>query len=132
MTLTHHDHAAAGTAGDTQWVPACRLDALVPGRGVAVLLPDGMQVALFLLSSGDLHAVGNVDPFGRAAVMSRGLVGDRDGEPTVASPLLKQVFSLRTGLCLDGTPTDPDTDDTVGLGTFATRVVDGRVDIAAW
>jgi len=124
MTLTHHDHVASRAAGEAEWVTACRLDTLVPGRGVAVLLPDGMQAALFLLPSGELHAVGNIDPFGRAAVMSRGLVGERDGEPTVASPLLKQVFSLRTGHCLD--------DDTVGLGTFATRVVDGRVDIAAW
>lgn len=123
MTLTHHDHTS-GVVGDTSWVPACRLDALVPGRGVAVLMPDGMQAALFLLATGELFAVGNIDPFGRAAVMSRGLVGDRDGEPTIASPLLKQVFSLRTGRCLD--------DDTVGLGTFATRVVDGRVDVAAW
>ncbi|MEH3156910.1 MAG: nitrite reductase small subunit NirD, partial [Gordonia paraffinivorans] len=108
MTLTHHDRAD-GVVEDTAWVPACRLDALVPGRGVAVLMPDGMQAALFLLGTGELFAVGNIDPFGRAAVMSRGLVGDRDGEPTVASPLLKQVFSLRTGRCLD--------DDTVGLGT---------------
>lgn len=123
MTLTHHDHAT-GVVGDTDWVPACRLDALVPGRGVAVLMPDGMQAAVYLLTTGEVYAVGNIDPFGRAAVMSRGLVGERDGEPTVASPLLKQVFSLRTGHCLD--------DDTVGLGTFATRVVDGRVDIAAW
>ena len=29
--------------------------------------------------------------------MSRGLVGDRGGEPTVASPLLKQAFSLVDG-----------------------------------
>ncbi|WP_299571344.1 nitrite reductase small subunit NirD [uncultured Williamsia sp.] len=123
MTLTHHDRAH-GVVGDTDWVPACRLDALVAGRGVAVLMPDGMQAALFLLPTGELYAVGNIDPFGRAAVMSRGLVGDRDGEPTVASPLLKQVFSLRTGRCLD--------DDTVGLGAFATRVVGGRVDVAAW
>ena len=101
------------------WTAACTLDSLVPGRGVAVLLRGGTQAALFLLPDGRLFAVGNIDPFGRAAVMSRGLVGDRGGEPTVASPLLKQAFSLADGCCLD--------DDTVGLGSFETSVVDGVI-----
>ncbi|PXW30972.1 UNVERIFIED_CONTAM: nitrite reductase (NADH) small subunit [Williamsia faeni] len=82
------------------WTAACHFDRLVPGFGVAVLLPGGEQVALFRMVDGELYAVGNIDPFGNAAVMSRGLVGDRDGEPTVASPLLKQVFSLVDGRCL--------------------------------
>lgn len=109
--------SAAGTAQG--WTTACALDSLVPGRGVAVLLRGGTQAALFLLPDGRLFAVGNIDPFGRAAVMSRGLVGDRRGEPTVASPLLKQAFSLVDGRCLD--------DDTVGLGSFETTVVDGII-----
>ncbi|KZF12889.1 MAG: nitrite reductase small subunit NirD [Rhodococcus sp. (in: high G+C Gram-positive bacteria)] len=102
-----------------EWTAACTLESLVPGRGVGVLLRGGTQAALFLLPGGALFAVGNIDPFGRAAVMSRGIVGDRGGEPTVASPLLKQVFSLVDGRCLD--------DDTVGLGSFETELVDGVV-----
>jgi nitrite reductase (NADH) small subunit len=101
------------------WVRACRVDALVPGRGVAVLLPGGEQGALFLLPTGMVYAVGNVDPYSGAAVLSRGLTGDRAGEPTVASPLLKQVFSLRTGEALD----DPQT----RLPTYAVRVAHGVV-----
>ncbi|KQU53586.1 nitrite reductase small subunit [Rhodococcus sp. Leaf278] len=101
------------------WTPACTLDALIPGRGVAVLLRGGTQAALFLLDDGRLFAVGNIDPYGRAAVMSRGLVGDRGGEPTVASPLLKQVFSLVDGRCLDDTE--------VGLGSFEVSCVEGVV-----
>lgn len=110
--------AAGGTHSAREWTPACTVDSLVPGRGVAVLLRGGTQVALFLLETGETYAVGNVDPFGRAAVMSRGLVGDRAGEATVASPLLKQVFSLVDGRCLD--------DESVGLGSFETRT-DGGV-----
>ena len=106
------------TTTDT-WTTACSLERLIPGRGVAVLRPDGTQVAVFLLTTGELHAVGNVDPFSRAAVLSRGLVGDRRGEPTVASPLLKQVFSLRTGRCLD--------DDTHAVAVHEVRVEDGTV-----
>ncbi|WP_127782304.1 nitrite reductase small subunit NirD [Rhodococcus sp. X156] len=100
----------------TTWVDACPLDHLIPGRGVAVLLPTGKQAALFRLADGSLHALCNLDPFSGAAVLSRGLVGDRDGEPTVASPLLKQVFSLRSGVCLD--------DETVAVRVYDVRVVD--------
>ena len=85
-----------------EWTSACPLSHLIPGRGVAVLLRGGEQVALFLLEDGTLRAVSNFDPYGRAAVMSRGLVGDRDGEPIVVSPLLKQAFSLVDGRALVG------------------------------
>jgi nitrite reductase (NADH) small subunit len=103
------------------WTRACALAALQPGRGVAVLLPDRDQAALFLLPDATLAAVGNIDPFGRAAVMSRGIVGDRHGEPTVASPLLKQVFSLVDGRCIG--------DDSHVLPVYDVRVVDGFVEL---
>ncbi|WP_435278463.1 nitrite reductase small subunit NirD [Rhodococcus yananensis] len=104
-----------------EWTSACPMSQLIPGRGVAVLLRGGEQVALFLLDDGTLRAVGNIDPFGRAAVMSRGIVGDRAGEPTVASPLLKQVFSLDDGRCLD----DPETH----LPVYDVRVWAGVVQV---
>lgn len=107
--------------GAKHWVSACPVTALVPGRGVAVLLPGGSQAALFVLPNGMIYAVDNLDPYARAAVLSRGLTGDRGGEPTVASPLLKQVFSLRTGAALD----DPE----VALPTYAVRVQHGIVKV---
>ncbi len=87
-------------------------------RGVAVLLPDSAQVALFLLADNSIRAVGNIDPIGRAAVMSRGIVGDRGGVPVVQSPLKKQAFSLRDGRCLDA--------EEVSLPVYATRIGCGR------
>ncbi|WP_227996235.1 nitrite reductase small subunit NirD [Nocardia australiensis] len=104
------------------WTHACRLDYLIPGRGVAVLLRGGRQAAVFLLSDGVVYAVGNIDPIGRAAVMSRGIAGDRGGVPVVASPLLKQAFSLVDGRCLD--------DDSAALPVYAVRVEDGIVSIS--
>ena len=83
------------------WTAACPLSRLEPLRGVAVLLPDGAQVALFRLADDSIRAVGNIDPIGRAAVLSRGIVGDRGGIPVVQSPLKKQAFSLLDGRCLD-------------------------------
>ena len=83
------------------WTTACSYDHLIPGRGVGVLLDDGSQAALFRLDDGSVHAVGNVDPFSGAAVLSRGIVGDRSGRATVQSPILKQAFALEDGSCLD-------------------------------
>lgn len=83
------------------WTTACDYDHLIPGRGVGVLLDDGSQAALFRLDDGTVHAVGNVDPFSGAAVLSRGIVGDRAGRATVQSPILKQAFALEDGSCLD-------------------------------
>lgn len=111
------------TSPDGQWVPACPAERLLPERGVAVLLPDGRQAALFRTYDGALYALDNIDPFSRAAVMSRGIVGDRTGEPTVASPMLKQVFSLRTGTCMD--------DPQVRLATYRVRERDGMIDVSA-
>jgi nitrite reductase (NADH) small subunit len=105
------------------WTTACAYDFLIPNRGVGVLLPDGAQVALFKLDDGSLHAVGNIDPFSGAAVMSRGIVGDRGGRPTVQTPIKKQAFALDDGACLD----DPD----VALPVYPTRIVDGSVEIGA-
>lgn len=104
------------------WTTACAYDRLLPCRGVGVLLPDGTQVALFRLHDGSLRAVGNVDPFSGAAVISRGLVGDRAGRACVQSPIKKQAFAFDDGTCLD----DPD----VGLPVFRTRVTDdGHVEV---
>ena len=125
-TTTQIDAAqiAAGAPTDSAaWTRACALDFLIPNRGVAVLLPGGRQAALFRLPGDRLFAVGNIDPFGRAAVMSRGLVGDSKGQPIVASPLLKQRFSLVDGRCLD--------DATMSLPVYDVRVVDGMVEVAS-
>ncbi|MEU7639507.1 MULTISPECIES: nitrite reductase small subunit NirD [unclassified Streptomyces] len=83
------------------WFTVCGLNDLTPGRGVAALLPDGRQVAVFRDRAGRLYGIDNRDPFGGAAVLSRGLTGTHQGRPFVASPLLKQRFDLETGDCLD-------------------------------
>ncbi|MFD7705803.1 nitrite reductase small subunit NirD [Streptomyces sp. NPDC059786] len=83
------------------WLTVCDLSLLTPGRGVAALLPDGRQAALFRDRAGHTYAVDNRDPFSGAAVLSRGLTGTHQGRPYVASPLLKQRFDLESGRCLD-------------------------------
>jgi nitrite reductase (NADH) small subunit len=53
--------------------------------------------------------------------MSRGIVGDRGGRATVQTPIKKQAFALDDGVCLD--------DPQVALPVYATRVVDGYVEV---
>ena len=77
----------------------CRLDDIVPDTGVAALV-RGEQVALFRVDR-KVYAIGNRDPFSGANVLSRGIVGDLNGELVVASPVYKQHFSLLTGRCLE-------------------------------
>ncbi|MFI8354063.1 nitrite reductase small subunit NirD [Streptomyces cyaneofuscatus] len=96
------------------WLTVCDLDRLSPGRGVAVLLPDGGQAALFMDRAGVVRAISNRDPFTGAYVLSRGLLGSAGGRPFVASPLLKQRFDLETGVCLD--------DEDVSVAVYAVRV----------
>ena len=108
MTLVHE--AIAETA-PTGWVRVCALTDLEVERGRAALL-GGIQIALFLLhgaggNPGRVHAVSNFDPYSRANVISRGIVGTRQDAPTVASPMYKQVFDLRTGVCLDTQGKEP-------------------------
>jgi nitrite reductase (NADH) small subunit len=115
---TESDAGAALAAG--AWVDVVALDELTPGRGVAALV-GGRQVAIFLVAGGELFAVDNHDPFSKTYVLSRGLVGDRDGVPKVASPMYKQSFDLRTGRCLD--------DDSVRIPVYPVRVESGRVQV---
>ena len=80
-------------------VRVCSLADLEVERGRAALF-GSTQIALFLLADGTVHAVSNLDPYSGAHVMSRGIVGTRHDAPTVASPMHKQVFDLRTGVCI--------------------------------
>ncbi len=79
-----------------------KLTDLQANAGVCALV-DGQQIALFWLPEEQpaVYAIGNWDPLGKANVLSRGIIGDMDGEPVVASPLYKQHFSLRSGRCLE-------------------------------
>lgn len=95
------------------WEPVCRFDDLEVERGAAALV-HGQAVALFRTHAGEVFAIANHDPFSRASVLARGIVGTRGGVDFVASPMHKHAFDLRTGDCLD--------DDQVTVATYAVRV----------
>src|SRR5262245_12445129 len=103
------------------WTPVCPYDRLEPERGVAALLGQH-QIALLRPHAGDLHAIDNFDPYANANVLSRGIMGTRGDTPTVASPMHKQVYDLRTGACLDLPG--------VSVRTYPVRCRDGVVEVA--
>ena len=110
-----HQVDAPGAA----YQPVCRLDQIEVEGGVAALV-RGEAVAVFRTFDGEVFAMGNYDPWARASVLARGIVGTRGETPFVASPMHKHAFDLRTGLCLD--------DDHVSVPAYDVRVdADGVV-----
>lgn len=111
------------SADSKNWVTICSLDAIAPNTGVNALVGTE-QVAIFRIGSTDeVYATGNFDPFSKAFVMSRGILGDRQGVLKVASPIYKQNFDLKTGVCLD--------DETISLPVYPVRVIDAQVQIGS-
>lgn len=110
------------------WVRVCALDDLTPERGRAALVGD-VQIALFRLVDGSVRAVSNYDPYGEAHVLSRGIVGstefsDGSQAPTIASPLHKQAWDLRTGAVVETQGRDERR-----IAAFPVAVDDGQVMI---
>ncbi len=129
MTLTTE-------APTRSWIDVCPLEQLIVDRGVCAKVGP-YQVAVFRVGPGrcddapattagtspdEIYALSNFDPFSRANVLSRGIVGCRGNRLKVASPVYKQSFDLTSGQCLD--------DPSVSVPTFEVRVVDGHVQVA--
>jgi nitrite reductase (NADH) small subunit len=105
------------------WIPICALDDILPETGVCAFIGN-RQIALVRVGQGaSVFAVDNFDPFSKAFVVSRGIVGDQDGVPKISSPIFKQSFNLITGQCLD--------DPLVALPTYPVRVQNGHVELLA-
>ncbi|AZC04356.1 MULTISPECIES: nitrite reductase small subunit NirD [Acinetobacter] len=108
---------------DDQWIDVCALDDLTPNTGAGALV-SGQAVAIFRVGHEKrVYVLSNKDPFSLANVMSRGIIGDLQGERVVASPIYKQHFSLATGRCLE--------DKDQKLAVYPSKIVDGRVWINA-
>lgn len=104
---------------EQEWVDVCNLNDITPNTGVGALV-GGQSVALFRVGTEKrVYALSNKDPFSQANVMSRGIIGDLQGERVIASPIYKQHFSLATGRCLE--------DKDQKLLVFPTKILNDRV-----
>ncbi|MEM8830145.1 MAG: nitrite reductase small subunit NirD [Cyanobacteria bacterium P01_G01_bin.19] len=115
MVQTISEHTA------TQWQTVCQISDIQPNTGVAALF-NNEQVAIFRVGeTEEVYALSNYDPFSKAYVLSRGLVGDRQGITKVAAPIYKQNINLQTGEYLD----DPE----IKIPTYPVRVVEGEIQL---
>ena len=104
-----------------QWQTVCQITDIKPNTGVCALFHDE-QVAIFRLGETEqVYALSNYDPFSKAYVLSRGIVGDRQGIIKVAAPIYKQNINLKTGEYLD----DPE----IKIPSYPVRVIDGEVQL---
>jgi nitrite reductase (NADH) small subunit len=103
------------------WETVCNVSDINKNTGVCAL-HNGEQVAIFKVGDDEtLFAIQNYDPIGEANVLSRGIIGDVNGQLVVASPLYKQQFCLMTGRCLE--------EDDVELKTYQIRNQEGVVQL---
>lgn len=97
------------------------IDELPVQDGVCALVGQ-RHVAVVKLSDTEVYALDNLDPFSKASVLSRGIVGDLKGHVVIASPIYKQHFDLKTGRCLE--------DEAVQIDTFPVTISDqGQVTV---
>jgi len=99
------------------WTEICVSEKILSCTGVCALV-DGKQVAVFRVED-RVFALSNFDPFTKANVLSRGIVGNRGDVLKVSSPLLKHSFNLETGEYLE--------DPSICLPTYAVKLEDGTV-----
>lgn len=105
----------------TVWIDVCHVDDLQADSGICALVKD-KQIAIFYLPKLQAtYAIGNYDPFCQANVLSRGMIGDLCGEPMLASPMYKQHFNLKTGVCFE--------DDSVSVPVYPVRIENDRVAV---
>ena len=107
------------------WQDICPIEDIVPNAGRCALV-KGEQIAIFRVKqSGNdaFFAIENHDPFSRANVLARGIVGSVAEKTVVASPIYKQHFCLETGVCLE--------DEDASVKTYPIKVEDGRIFLPA-
>lgn len=106
---------------ENNWQTICQKSDLVNNSGVCALLDNDEQIAIFQVNNEQVFAISNFDPFGKANVLYRGIIGDARGDIYVASPLYKQRFSLGSGMCLD--------DFSVCVRSYGVRIVEDKVEV---
>jgi len=103
------------------WIKVGRTED-VPKEGGACIKYKAEQIAVFNFASrNEWYATQNLCPHRKEMILSRGMIGDKSGEPKVACPFHKRNFSLISGKCISG--------DDYTIKTYPVKVEDGYVYI---
>ncbi|WP_035385262.1 nitrite reductase (NAD(P)H) small subunit [Ferrimonas futtsuensis] len=103
------------------WQDICALSELIPGEGVCALVQD-QQLALFLLRSGQLFALDNHDPLGKANSIFRARVDEESRTLALEAAGQPRRYCLHSGRNLEQRE--------ISLATFPVRVRNNRVQLA--
>lgn len=94
----------------------------IPENGGACIKFQEEQIAVFYFKKREeWYATQNMCPHKMQMAISRGMIGDKNGEPKVACPFHKKNFSLKTGKCLS--------DDECSIKTYPVKIEEGHVYI---
>ncbi len=103
------------------WFKAARVEDFPENGGACVKYKD-MQIAVFNFTRrNEWYACQNLCPHKMQMVLSRGMIGSKDGEPKVACPFHKKTFSLKSGECLNA--------EECSIAVFPVKVEEGYVHI---
>ncbi|MEL6721156.1 MAG: nitrite reductase small subunit NirD [Bacteroidota bacterium] len=101
------------------WFKVARVEDFPTNGGACVKYKD-KQVAVFNFSRrNEWYACQNLCPHKLEMILSRGMIGDENGEPKVACPLHKKTFSLKTGENLNS--------DLPSIAVYPTKIEEGYV-----
>jgi nitrite reductase (NADH) small subunit len=102
-----------------EWIKVCSTKDILENGGSCVKVLDE-QIAIFNFNYNQWYAVQNMCPHKKQFVLSRGLIGEDEGEPKIACPLHKNLFSLKTGKHLQG-------NSEYQLKTYPIRIQDDEI-----
>lgn len=112
---------AAQKSKSLKWLKVCKMEDIPADGGACVKYKD-RQIAIFHFARrGKWFATQNLCPHRFQMALSRGMLGEVNGEPKLACPFHKKTFSLETGKCLD--------DEQYSIETYAIRIEAGAVYI---
>jgi len=104
-----------------KWVQVLKTEEVPENGGNCVKIGDD-QVAIFNFSNrNEWYATSNLCPHKMQMILSRGMIGDKAGEPKVACPFHKKSFSLKTGACL--------TDEGYSIKTYPIKIEEENIYI---
>lgn len=104
----------------TTWIKAAPVEKF-SNEGGACIKHGNEQIAIFNFTSrGEWYATQNMCPHKKEMALSRGMIGDKAGEPKVACPFHKKQFSLKSGECMDDNECDH-------IKTYPVKVENGIV-----
>jgi nitrite reductase (NADH) small subunit len=108
------------SAEKVMWHQAATIEDVPENGGTCIRYKDEQIAIFYFKKKNEYYATQNMCPHKKQMILSRGMTGDKNGEPKVACPYHKKNFSLTTGECLSD-------DECDSIKTYPVKVENGFV-----